>query len=175
MWVRRIGKLGDRGPIAGEARRDVTALSIAEYLNTLAESGDALNYSGLLQLSDLSSDESDEFEAAWHSISAEVRRDVLGKLTELAEDNLELDFAAAFRSCLADGDDGVRELAARGLWECEDRKVLRPLVDLVSNDPSARVRAAACITPRQVHCPGSGREAELQGRAVDSLGAGGGD
>ena len=124
----------------------MTALSIAEYLNTLAEGGDALNYSGLLQLSDLSSDESDEFEAAWHSISTEVRRDVLGKLTELAEDNLELDFAAAFRSCLADGDDGVRELAARGLWECEDRKVLRPLVDLVSNDPSARVRAAACIT-----------------------------
>ena len=121
-------------------------MSITEYLNTLAEDDDALKYSGLLQLSDLSSDESDEFEDAWPSISAEVRRDILGKLTELAEDNLELDFTAAFRSCLADGDDSVRELAARGLWECEDRKIVRPLVSLVRGDPSAGVRAAACIT-----------------------------
>ena len=121
-------------------------MTITDYLNTLAEDGDALKYSGLLQLSDLSSDESDEFEDAWPEISTEVRRDILGKLTELAEDNLELDFNAAFRSCLADGDDGVRELAARGLWECEDRKIIRPLVGLVKGDPSDRVRAAACIT-----------------------------
>ena len=121
-------------------------MSITEYLNTLADDGDALKYSGLLQLSDLSSDESDEFEDAWPSISTEVRRDILGKLTELAEDNLELDFTAAFRSCLADRDDGVREMAARGLWECEDRKIIRPLLGLVNGDPSASVRAAACIT-----------------------------
>ena len=121
-------------------------MTITEYLNTLAEDGDALKYSGLLQLSDLSSDESDEFDDAWPAISTEVRRDILGKLGELAEDNLELDFTAAFRSCLADGDDGVRELAARGLWECEDRKIIRPLVGLVRGDPSAGVRAAACIT-----------------------------
>ena len=121
-------------------------MTITEYLNTLAEDGDALKYSGLLQLSDLSSDESDEFEDAWPEISTQVRRDILGKLTELAEDNLELDFTAAFRSCLADWDDGVRELAARGLWECEDRKIIRPLVGLVKGDPSDRVRAAACIT-----------------------------
>ena len=117
-----------------------------EYLATLAENAEALKFSELLQLSDLSSDESDEFEAAWPSISTDVRRDVLGKLTELAEDNLELDFTAAFRSCLADGDGGVRELAARGLWECEDRKIIRPLAKLVNSDPSWRVRAAACTT-----------------------------
>ena len=121
-------------------------MSITEYLATLAENSEALKYSGLLQLSDLSSDESDEFEGAWASISAGVRRDILGKLTELAEDNLELDFTAAFRSCLADGDDGVRELAARGLWECEDRNIIRPLVRLVNSDPSGKVRAAACTT-----------------------------
>ena len=121
-------------------------MSISEYLTTLAENDDALKYSGLLQLSDLSSDESDEFKAIWPTISTEIRRDILGKLTELAEDNLELDFNAAFRSCLADGDDGVRELAARGLWECEDRKIIRPLVKLVNNDPSDKVRAAACTT-----------------------------
>ena len=121
-------------------------MSITEYLATLAEDGDALKYSGLLQLSDLSSDESDEFEAAWPAIATEVRRDILGKLTELAEDNLELDFTAAFRSCLEDGDDDVRELAVRGLWECEDRKIIRPLVGLVKGDPSGKVRAAACTT-----------------------------
>ena len=128
------------------SRCDEATLTITEYLNTLAEDGDALKYSGLLQLSDLSSDESDEFEDAWSAISTEVRRDILAKLTELAEDNLELDFNAAFRCCLADGDDGVRELAARGLWECEDRKIIRPLVKLVKGDPSDKVRAAACIT-----------------------------
>lgn len=139
-------KYGSRGPITDRSQSASAVVSITEYLTTLGEKGDALKYSGLLQLSDLSSDESDEFEAAWHSIATEVRRDVLGRLTELAEDNLELDFTAAFRSCLADSDDGVREMAARGLWECEDRKIIRPLVKLVNSDPSGKVRAAACTT-----------------------------
>ena len=121
-------------------------MTITDYLSALAEDGGALNYSGLLQLSDLSSGESGEFEDVWPTISTEVRRDILRKLTELAEDNLELDFNSAFQSCLADGDSGVRELAARGLWECEDRKIIRPVVGLVKGDPSAKVRAAACIT-----------------------------
>ena len=137
---------GSLSPITDRSDSDGADLSITEYLITLAGDGDALKYSGLLQLSDLSSDESDEFESAWPSISTEVRREILGKLTELAEDNLELDFNAAFRSCLADGDEVVRELAARGLWECEDRKIIRPLVKLVNGDPSGKVRAAACTT-----------------------------
>ena len=57
-----------------------------------------------------------------------------------------MDFTAVMRACLADGDDTVREQATRGLWECEDRVVIRPLVSLLSDDPTAEVRLAAAIT-----------------------------
>ena len=68
------------------------------------------------------------------------------KLVELCEDNLELDFSAVFRACLEDTDEGVRETATRGLWECDDRAIIRPLIGLLQGDPSAKVRAAAAMS-----------------------------
>ena len=40
----------------------------------------------------------------------------------------------------------MRARAARGLWDSDDRIVIRPLVDLLGKDPSAEVRAAAAAT-----------------------------
>ena len=40
----------------------------------------------------------------------------------------------------------VREQATRGLWETEDRAIIRPLIDLLHHDPSPKVRSAASIS-----------------------------
>ncbi|MCH8184499.1 MAG: HEAT repeat domain-containing protein [Chloroflexi bacterium] len=67
-------------------------------------------------------------------------------LAKLSEDNLELDFTAVFRASLSDDDDDVREKATRGLFDCDDRVVIRPLNDLLAKDPSPKVKAAAAVS-----------------------------
>ena len=100
----------------------------------------------MLLLSGLSSDELAEFKAAWSGLSQPRKCAVLTRLGELCEDNVELDFSAVFRACLTDGDDSVREQATRGLWECDDRVIIRPLVQLLGEDPSPGVRSVAATS-----------------------------
>ena len=102
--------------------------------------------SGLLQLSSLTRDDARDFRRLWRGVGRERRREVLGALTELSEDNLELDFSAIFRVCLSDECEIVREQATRGLLETDDRALIRPLIGLLSGDPSENVRAAAAIS-----------------------------
>ena len=70
-----VSDMGVSARLQTEASSDRADLSITEYLTTLAGDGDALKYSGLLQLSDLSSDESDEFESimAFHFHRGQAR------------------------------------------------------------------------------------------------------
>jgi HEAT repeat protein len=67
-------------------------------------------------------------------------------MTELIEDNLDLDFASVFRACLRDKDDQVRAKAARGLEDSDDRTIIRPLIDLLLKDDSLEVRASAAVS-----------------------------
>ena len=115
---------------------------------TLKELGDLdtpLRFSGLLQLSGLFMEEVHEFKALWLPLPPSRKCEALTKLAELTEDNLALDFAAIFRVSLEDEHHEVREKATRGLWECEDRVMIRPLVALLEGDPSEDVRAAAAV------------------------------
>ena len=121
-------------------------MTLDKYLRELADEATPLKHAGLLQFSGLSSEEAVEFRVTWGSLSQSRKCDVLAKLVELGEDNLELDFSAIFRSCLGDNDEEVREKAARGLWECDDRVVIRPLIKLLEKDPSPKVRAASAIS-----------------------------
>ncbi len=121
-------------------------MALADFLGQIATEGDRPKYSELLQLSGLTSDELFEFKVAWASVGDDRRRLVIGQLVELCEDNLELDFSAVFRASLEDSDDEVRENAARGLWETDDRTNIRPLIALLKSDPTPRVRAAAAMS-----------------------------
>ena len=121
-------------------------MSIEDFLNQVSGDGEGLTYSALSVLSGLSSRDRMEFKIGWPGISLEIRRSVITKLIELGDDNLGLDFTAVFIIGIDDYDDDVREQAAKGLWECEDRSIVRPLLDLVKNDPSPNVRAVACTT-----------------------------
>ena len=103
----------------------------------------SLKYKDLLSLSALSSEESLRFESAWASAEKGRKLGIIGKLVELCEDNLELDFDSVFKISLEDATEEVRVQGIKGLWECEDRSIIRPLTDLLVDDPSSSVRAAA--------------------------------
>jgi len=121
-------------------------LALENDLIDLNDIGEPPRHADLIQLSGLSTDEVVGFRSSWASLSEDRKCEILIRLAELGEDNLEFDFTAVLRACLTDGNETVREQATRGLWECEDRVVIRPLVSLLANDPAAEVRSAAAIT-----------------------------
>ena len=141
---RRRGLKGVRS--AFRAAEGCSPLTLANYLKELVAEDTPLRHSELLQLSGLSSEELAEFKAAWASLSQMRKCDVLTRLVELSEQNLELDFSTVFRASLADDGDDVRVTAARGLWESDDRVIIRPLIEMLKNDPSPKVRAAAAVS-----------------------------
>ena len=124
-----------------------------------------MKHSGLLQLSGIASEEVEEFKVAWVVLSAPRKCEILRRLAELWEANLELDFTAIFRVCLEDENDEVREDATRGLWECDDRAIIRPLTELLKDDPSPKVRAAAASSLRKF------AELAQEGKVLDRDGA----
>ena len=121
-------------------------MSLTEFLSELSDESEPLKYSRLLQLSGLSSDEALEFKGGWAGVPASRRQSVLDGLVELCQDNLDLDFSDVFKACLGDGDDEVRLKATQGLWESDDRTLIRPLIGLLGADPSGSVRAAAAMS-----------------------------
>ncbi len=122
---------------------DAPKEDIAEFSRSLDE---APSYSKLARLSGLSSDELGQFKLAWVSLPAERRREIIGRLVELGEENVELSFFEVFQACLNDDEEEVRAGATRGLWECDDRAIIRPLIGLIDHDPSNSVRAASATT-----------------------------
>ena len=121
-------------------------MALDRCLQDLADEQKPLKPSGLLQLSGLSSEEVRKFKLICESLPPTRKYEVLTRVAELGEDNLELDFSAIFRACLGDDDDEVREKATLGLLGCDDRVIIRPLVGLVTEDASAKVRAAAAMS-----------------------------
>ncbi len=94
-------------------------------------------------LSDLSQAQVGRLLAVWAGLPTERRLWVARTLGELAEDNFELDFTAAFKAMLGDPDAGVRRAAVEGLWESEDLAVAESLLAMLAGDPAAEVKAAA--------------------------------
>ena len=121
-------------------------MTLPDLLTDLTDAEKPVTYSGLLQLSDLPTEGLAELKTVWRGLPTERRREVVRKLVELADDNVEFDFSSIFKSCLSDGDSAVREKAARGLWETEDRAMIRPLIKLLADDPYPEVRAAAATS-----------------------------
>ena len=121
-------------------------LTFDSFLEELADESKAPTYSGLVQLSGLADEEATKLDAAWGGISSERKRGSLEKLIELGEENVELDFSHVFRASMEDEDAGVRQRAAQGLWDSDDRTLIGPLADMLLNDPSAEARSTAAMS-----------------------------
>lgn len=99
--------------------------------------------SGVPELSALAGPALEAFKAGWAQLSIQARQRALSALSDLAEDNVELDFNPIFKHALNDEDEIVRARAIAGLWECEERGLITPLIRLLTEDPAENVRVTA--------------------------------
>jgi len=118
-------------------------LSLKEAIAELSNSDKPPLNSRLADLSNLNAAEMKALEPAWATIQPERRRQIMSRLIELAEDNVELNFESIFRSCLKDEDAEVQSQAINGLWESEDASLISPLIKLLEQAGAEKVRAAA--------------------------------
>lgn len=119
------------------------ATKLNDVLQQLADEGRAVPGAGLKTLSNLSREDTASLAAAWPALSETRRRETVARLADLAEDNIELNFDTIFAFCLADRDPVVRRRAVQALWETEDRRLIAPLVDRLTEDDDELVRVAA--------------------------------
>ena len=120
-------------------------MALDQYLYELADNERPLRTADLMSLSDMTPEDLGLLRDVWPDMDTGRRKDILGWLIEISEDNLEADFNDLFRFCLGDKDPEVRAKAIEGLWECDDRALVTPLIALLGEDPSDSVRAAVAI------------------------------
>lgn len=102
--------------------------------------------SALFALSNLHSKALAQLAETWPTLPADRRAEIAALLVEMAEVDFEVDFSEVFRLCLDDADPRVRASAIEGLWEAEDVRLIRPLVQALTEDPSDLVREAAATS-----------------------------
>ncbi len=115
------------------------------YTNELADPATPLVVSKLINLSRMAPEEASLFSNAWLEMDLRRRQGLIQELIDLAEDNVELNFNAAFFIALADRDADVRRSAIKGLWEYEGRDLIDSLLGLLEGDPDAAVRAEVAL------------------------------
>ena len=97
----------------------------------------------LHRFSDISPQDLASLQKIWDFIPHSRKISVLEDLEEIADSDTLTSFAYLGLFALTDADPGVRELAIRLLWECEDHKLIGRLTDVLRNDPETQVQAAA--------------------------------
>jgi HEAT repeat protein len=120
-------------------------LSLSESLDVLLSNKSNYKDRDLVNLSDLNEEDLNLFIDYWLNFDTIKRIEVLKKLTEISEHNLEVDFDIIFKLCLEDTDAEIRSIAIDGLWECEDRHLLDVLCKIMENDVSTEVRSSAAL------------------------------
>tara|TARA_Y100000588_G_scaffold19367_1_gene19863 strand:+ start:14355 stop:15182 length:828 start_codon:yes stop_codon:yes gene_type:complete len=87
-----------------------------------------------------------QFQLAWESLSTDRKKETLDELTNLSESDIEMDFSLIFLIGISDKNPLIRETSVLGLWESNDRSLIKPLITLLKDDPSNQVRQAAAMT-----------------------------
>ena len=118
-------------------------MDLTKLLDDISDLNKPVANAHLAQLSGVTRDEAKHVRDRWELWPAKRRRDMVNKLISLAEDNTELDFSQLFQRLLYDEDPEVRANAIMGLWECDERPLMEPLIRLLATDPEEHVRATA--------------------------------
>lgn len=116
---------------------------IGAIVTHLKEEGEGLKSSILSELSDLNNTEVRQLKTALDGISPKVVLSVVDLLGELCENDATFDFDSLYRMLLTDKDADIRAAAISALWECEKPSLIRRFTDILQNDSSPKVRAAA--------------------------------
>ena len=118
-------------------------VSLEESLNILKNNELTVKETDLIGLSNLSLEDVALVRDSWANFDTERRLDLIRRLVNMSEYNLEVDFNGMFKFCLEDDSPEVRIIAIDGLWECDDRILLSAFVHILENDVSREVRASA--------------------------------
>ncbi len=97
----------------------------------------------LQRFTDLEGDDLQQLKSVWPQVNAERRLSLLTDLEELAEMDTLMSFDSVARHALSDADFRVRAVAVRLLWETNDPRLIPQFLNMLYNDPSPLVRAAA--------------------------------
>ncbi len=169
-------------------------MDLGGYLDELTDGDGPLARSGHAHLSSPPPEDMEAIERRWPDIPEDRRAELLGVLSGLAEDSVELDFSDVLRMAMDDPSAKVRGAAVRGLWESEDRTLVRPLARMLASDTDTAVRAAAAMALRPFAeragagglidrdaarvraalmdaVKGSGEDAEVARRAIEAAGS----
>jgi HEAT repeat protein len=119
-------------------------VSLETLLSELENPDAPIHATNLATLSGLQGDDREQFLRAWRSLSVQRRRDLIDRLADLAEDNVELDFNAIFLVGVMDDDVQVRAESIKALWEYEGDELSAMLLKLLE-DPEAIVRSEAAL------------------------------
>ena len=122
------------------------ALSVEEIIANLGDSDKPLVNAQLAELTNASTSQRGPFDEVWPTVEVERRRQIAGRLVEMAENNFELDFESLYKAMLKDEDATVRMKAVDGLYESENVMLIEPVVGLLEHDPSVDVQASAAMT-----------------------------
>jgi HEAT repeat protein len=145
-------------------------MDFEEYLDQLTDGAVQLKVADLQRLSALVGDGHAAFAARWAEIDVRRRRRIVQELSDLAEDNVELNFDAVFQVGLGDDDVDVRRECVKALWEHDGSDIIEPLLGLLAADGDAGVRAEAALAlGRYVMLHEEGR---LRDRYFESVEAG---
>ena len=168
-------------------------VSLEALLAELVDPEHAVRVSDLTSLSRLHGDDRARFLDTWSGLSIQRRREIIDRLADLADDNVDFDFTPVFFIGLLDDDVQVRAESAKALWEYEGDDLVAVLLRLL-HDPEALVRAEAALglgrfllraeledrdDERSRGIEGALRDvardeselAEVRGRALEALGA----
>ncbi len=119
--------------------------STGKAIRQIAEAEGIPDNTTLTELSGLNLGEMNLFRKVWDSLNTERRLQIIRRLSELAENNLEFNFDSIFRDSLSDPEEEIRSIAIEGLWENEDTSLIDCFAKLLEEDESEKVQCAAAI------------------------------
>lgn len=116
------------------------------YITEILDSNRSLSSSKLISLSNLNSEEMEFLTKVWMDTDLERRREIISQLVHLSETDFKLDFSGVFVLSLADPDEAVRTQAATGLATEDNYLLIKPLIKVLKEDISIKVRTAVAIS-----------------------------
>ncbi len=119
--------------------------AIEEIITGLADDNNPLSSAKLAELTDIKPEHLALFDEIWKHVNLKRQLQILGRLIEMAEDSTEFNFDAILKHRLHDPEEEIRSSAINGLWENEEPSLIQPLINILRNDPSSKVRQNAAI------------------------------
>src|SRR5215213_4168914 len=138
-------------------------MAIKSHIQEIGASDHKLAMRDLKPLSGLGREERGDFWPAWTAIMPRRRAEIARSMVELAEDDVELDFAAAQIWLLDDDDSEVRASAIEGLWENTSTTLLHQLLRLMRSGQALRDGLLGMILDAR-------QPLEVRRRALESAG-----